>query len=838
MSRAARISRRISLRMVMEAVIHGGPISRASIARQTGLSKQTTSEIARILETDGWIQETGRTSGHVGRMATTYEMVPDAALFAAVDLGGTKARTAIADLSCRIVAEEVEPTAAKGGRHVPRQIARMCRTAAQRHDIPFERVRVGVVGVPGVPERDSGRILMAPNIAGLDTFDFASELEDALGMEVYVENDVNLAVQGENWLGAGGGSDNLAFLALGTGIGAGLVLGGQLVRGAAGAAGELGFLPFGTDALSQPADAAGALERIVATDGIRRRYAERSGRQATVPEIFDRADRGDADAVSVLDETAEYLARAIVALCALADPGMVILGGSIGARAELVGRVRALLADAVPTPLRIEPSALGARATIAGAAAVALGHLHNTLFGPDVPEADIALPPAHIIAFSRKRQRRRTRTARSVTPTAMRLTTAAGTARAPRRSDDARPADPTHLRTSARRKEDEPCAPDPYVNRAAAGPTHLSTYLKEDHDMSTYRTLIRRLPALAVAAALAAATPAVAETIGPQGESATPSQTVTVSDAGAATLKGGGHTAALLWHDQSDFVNAVTAGATDEFDRLGIEVIATTNAAFDAAKQRSDIETALVKQPSIILALPLDPVTSAEAFRAAVADGVKLVFLSNLPSGYQHGVDYAAIVTDDLFQMGKQAADALAEAMGGAGTVGWIFHDANYYVTNQRDNAFKTTIENDYPDITIVAEQGISDPARAEEIANAMLLRHPDLGGVYVTWAGPAEGVLASLRASGNKTTRIVTLDLSEPIALDMVQGGNVVAIVADEAYELGRAMAAAGARALLGEETPPFVVAPAITVTADNVAEGWQTSLNRDAPKSVMEAQ
>ena len=113
----------------------------------------------------------------------------------------------------------------------------------------------------------------------------------------------------------------------------------------------------------------------------------------------------------------------------------------------------------------------------------------------------------------------------------------------------------------------------------------------------------------------------------------------------------------------------------------------------------------------------------------------------------------------------------------------------------------------------------------------------PDLGGVYVTWAGPAEGVLASLRASGNKTTRIVTLDLSEPIALDMVQGGNVVAIVADEAYELGRAMAAAGARALLGEETPPFVVAPAITVTADNVAEGWQTSLNRDAPKSVMEA-
>ena len=117
--------------------------------------------------------------------------------------------------------------------------------------------------------------------------------------------------------------------------------------------------------------------------------------------------------------------------------------------------------------------------------------------------------------------------------------------------------------------------------------------------------------------------------------------------------------------------------------------------------------------------------TSAEAFRQAVTDGIKLVFLSNLPNGYKHGTDYAAIVTDDLFQMGKQAADALAKAIGGKGKVGYIFHDANYYVTNQRDQAFKTTIEKDYPDIKIVAEQGISDPARAEELASAMLLQNP-----------------------------------------------------------------------------------------------------------------
>ncbi|WP_422377459.1 substrate-binding domain-containing protein [Roseibium sp.] len=331
---------------------------------------------------------------------------------------------------------------------------------------------------------------------------------------------------------------------------------------------------------------------------------------------------------------------------------------------------------------------------------------------------------------------------------------------------------------------------------------------------------------------------AMAQTVGPGGESATPSAEVVVGDDSLEAIRGAGYKAALLWHDQSDFVNAVSAGAKNEFERLGIELVATTSAGFDAAKQRSDIETSLAKEPNIILSLPLDPVTSAAAFKEARDGGVSLVFLSNLPAGYEHPRDYAAIVTDDLFQMGKQAADALASAMGGKGTVGWIYHDADYYVTNQRDNAFKATIEKDYPEISIVAEQGISDPARAEEIANAMLLKNPDLGGIYVTWAGPAEGVLAALRANGNKTTKIVTLDLSEPVALDMVRGGNVAAIVADEAYELGRAMAAAAALRLAGKDVPPFVTAPAITVTADTVVEGWKKSLNIDAPASVSSAQ
>jgi ribose transport system substrate-binding protein len=346
--------------------------------------------------------------------------------------------------------------------------------------------------------------------------------------------------------------------------------------------------------------------------------------------------------------------------------------------------------------------------------------------------------------------------------------------------------------------------------------------------------LLRLLVALLLAGTIAAALAQQTQTTGPEGEPATLSEAITLTEEEVAEISEGDHTAALVWHTSSDFVNAVTDGATDEFERMGIDVVATTDAQFDAARQTSDVETVMARNPDIILSLPLDPVTSAQAFREAVQEGVQLVFLSNVPSGYEQGEDYVATVTDDLFQMGKQAADALANALGEEGEVAFIFHDAEYYVTNQRDNAFRTTIENDYPNIEIVDSAGIADPARAEEIAQALLTRNPNLDGIYVTWAEPAEGVLAALRSQGNTATKIVTLDLSEPIALDMVRGGNVVAIVADKAYELGQTMARVAAYGLLGKEAPPFIVAPALTITAENIEEGYRESLNREPPESV----
>lgn len=327
------------------------------------------------------------------------------------------------------------------------------------------------------------------------------------------------------------------------------------------------------------------------------------------------------------------------------------------------------------------------------------------------------------------------------------------------------------------------------------------------------------------------------QTTGPNGEQPTPVSTLELTDADIAKVAEGGYTAALVWHELYDWSNAVAQGAKDEFGRMGIEVIAETDAGFDTARQKSDVETVMANNPTIIVSLPIDPPTASTVYGIARDAGVKLVFIDNAVNGFTHGEDYVTVVSADLFQIGNKAATALAAAMGETGTVGYMFHDADFPVTNQRDNAFKWTIENEYPNMEIVIESGMTDPANAEDIARAMLSRNPDLGGIYTPWAEPALGVLSVLRQQGNAETKVVTIDLNEPVALDMLGGGNTAAIVADEAYSIGVYAARAAAASLLGTSVEPFLVVDALAIGTDNVVEGWNKSLNMDPPATILEA-
>jgi ribose transport system substrate-binding protein len=330
---------------------------------------------------------------------------------------------------------------------------------------------------------------------------------------------------------------------------------------------------------------------------------------------------------------------------------------------------------------------------------------------------------------------------------------------------------------------------------------------------------------------------ALGATRGPSGERAVSTSALRLSAGDVEKIRAGNYTAALLWHETSDFTTALTAGARDELQELGIEVVAETTASFDPAKQKADIETVGAKSPSVMLTLPVDPVVTASSYRDVAAQGTKIVLLSSVPRGMQHGRDYVTMVTDDLYQMGKRAADALAAAVGSRGTVAYFFHDAKHFVTNERDRAFLETLRRNYPEIKIV-EEGVADPNRAEAVADAALVQKPDLDGAYVTFAQPpGDGVLASLRAAHNRSARLVTLDLDEPLALDMARRGSTFALIVDKPYELGQAMAKAAAYGLLGRPAPAFVVGPAMTITRSNLVEGYRASLRHDPPQSVLRA-
>ncbi|SEB93063.1 Sugar kinase of the NBD/HSP70 family, may contain an N-terminal HTH domain [Rhizobiales bacterium GAS188] len=385
--------RQFSRRMVAEALLHDAPISRANLARMTGLSKQTMSEVIAELEAGGWVRSVGVTKGGVGRTAVTYEVDRGAAHSLGVDLGGTKVTAAITDLVGEIVAEETEPTDSRGGRQVVVQIRKLAAKLAASQSIDMARIRSVVVGTPGVIDRATGAITLVPNIKGLSEFDVPRALADLFGQTVVIENDVNLAMLGEAWRGCARGAGNAGFLALGTGVGLGLIVDGKLIRGATGAAGEIAYLPIGADVVSPEALAVGAFELEVGSVGIVRRYRTAGGQPVeTVRDVFARLDAGDAVAARVLDDTANTVALAIAALHTIVDPQIVVLGGSVGIRPELVERVQRAMPTIFARPVKVVASDLGSRAGLVGAVSLAVNRLHNDLFGVRDLPGDLALP--------------------------------------------------------------------------------------------------------------------------------------------------------------------------------------------------------------------------------------------------------------------------------------------------------------------------------------------------------------------------------------------------------------------------------------------------------------
>lgn len=289
-----------------------------------------------------------------------------------MDVGGTKIRSAAVDGNGRLGAIHDQPTPATSGGHLLAAIEdAVARCLPSREDQPA----VVGFGFPGVIDRRTGRLRRCQNLPDLDASPLGDVLAERLHAQILVDNDVNLATIGERWRTDGAAVNDMVVLSLGTGIGAGIISGGRLLRGHQGLAAEIADLPLFGDPRDPSLATQGVFESAVGSVGILRSYHDRGGAAAvtTVAEIVARVDQ-DANATRTLDELAERIAVGVLALRALVDPELVVLTGGIGAAAPVRRRIRSAVA-ALPSPMPpVVASALGDRASLVGAAALALGH--------------------------------------------------------------------------------------------------------------------------------------------------------------------------------------------------------------------------------------------------------------------------------------------------------------------------------------------------------------------------------------------------------------------------------------------------------------------------------
>ncbi|MFO1142476.1 MAG: substrate-binding domain-containing protein [Amaricoccus sp.] len=327
---------------------------------------------------------------------------------------------------------------------------------------------------------------------------------------------------------------------------------------------------------------------------------------------------------------------------------------------------------------------------------------------------------------------------------------------------------------------------------------------------------------------------------GQRGEEGFPASKLAITDEQLAKIKAGNFTVGISmgWLGD-DWASQQLIGLKETFEKLGIKVVAETNANWDDAKQISDLEAIGVLKPDLVVSIPLNGSTTASAYQALAAAGTKIVFIDQAADGMEPGKDYAAIISSDNLALGMYLADELADAIGGKGDVGAMYFANDFYVTNLRYEGFIARVLAKYPDMNVVVAAGHNDPNKGQEVAQGVLARYPNLNGLYASWSIPAMGAATAALTAGRTPDdfKIVNENFDQIVAGNMAEGGFIAGISSQRPYDQGVAEATVGALALIGEKTPSYVVVPPLKVERSNLAEAYKTIYRTDLPADMQSA-
>jgi predicted NBD/HSP70 family sugar kinase len=366
---------------LMQRLREEGPSSRAQLARDTGLSKPTVSQALAELESAGLVRPLGPAAPSRGRTAILYEPNPTAGYVVGIDIGRSWIRIAVADLGGTILARSDTPNRARTAAAVVRTVAREARAAVKQAGVGWRRVVHTVVGSPGVFDPGTGRLWHAPNLPDWSKPGLAGELRDALTPSTTIDNDANLAAVGERDFGRGRDARSFVYVELGTGLGVGIVIDGELHRGARGAAGEVGYIPWPGDGAA-PRSERGRLEEATSAAAVVASAHEAGMRgELTAKDVFEAARAGNERALAAVGVEADRIAHLLATIGAVVDPEFIVLGGGIGGSADLLRPlVEERLKDLTPLETRVEQSELGENAIVLGAIATALATAREIVF--------------------------------------------------------------------------------------------------------------------------------------------------------------------------------------------------------------------------------------------------------------------------------------------------------------------------------------------------------------------------------------------------------------------------------------------------------------------------
>ena len=378
----------LNARRLADAIVASGAISRAQLARDTGLSKPTVSIALARLEGAGLVREVGRTQGGRGATALLYDLVPNVGSSLALDVGRRWIRARVCDLAGRDRATLVESTRGTTAALLGAQLVTLAQRTMREAGVADGSLVAATLGAPGVVVPEGDRVRLAPRMPGLQNAQVLERLHDALGVAVSVENDVNLAARAELVFGRGREHRDFVYLSVGTGVGLALVLDGELRSGATGSAGEVGYLLIpgierATGSRPVRAGKPGPFEAHVAADGLVREARAGGLRVRTAQEVVEAARGGDARALAALVEEAQLLAVGIANVCAIVDPSLVVLGGGLGVGGAdlLLPLVHKALRQLTPLRPAVVVSELGDHAVLDGAAVDAVATAQETVLG-------------------------------------------------------------------------------------------------------------------------------------------------------------------------------------------------------------------------------------------------------------------------------------------------------------------------------------------------------------------------------------------------------------------------------------------------------------------------